>query len=664
MARRVRKPDNPIVLNPEQRAAVAAGPGYWAVSAGPGSGKTSVIVERYKRLRAIAPAEEILSLTFTQEAAREMAQRAGFERDDSVLRPHGFRTFHSLALSFATIEHKHFPFELQPFPLATEGQSGRFAGDASRKFKLDYKRFRQYLSQEKRAGRRPAESLTAAESEGVGQEFALAYKEYEQRMRDAGVLDFDSLLQEMYALLNAEPAIRERWQYCWIMTDESQDCDIQQWEIVRQLSRRDGNVFSVGDAGQCVYQWRSAHPELFLNFDALFPGAQKLYLAKNHRSTQQIVEFVKKIGPVPDLAERFFTENEAGVPPTITAASGEYEEVTNVLEQLRRPIMFEPSPSVAILARTNRALHPYEEALASAGVRYHLLGKSGFWQQAEIRNALAYVQLASAPFDAAVFGALRAPFHPSRFIRKPELVDALKARHKATGVSAWKALNEFRHPDAQQLRAIGEFVSFAHRLRAYGDSVPAGQLVQQILADLRAVEYYSEEEEAIDNSPVDNLRELTRIAGRFSTAQEFLQYVQRIQAASRVKKGVSLGTCHAAKGREWSTVFLVNVREGALPHVNGDLEEEKRIWFVGCSRAAKRLFISYSGAPSRFLAPFLQDALVDEVSRRAGQTLETLKKYDRLLEQDTVAEGVLTQEQINRALGIVRKTDGIEEMFA
>lgn len=608
-----KQPPKTVVLNPEQQFAVDAGPGVWAVPAGPGSGKTQVIVERYRRLVAegVDPSQ-VLTLTFTAEAAKNMSTRAGVGKVEGGHRPAGFCTFHSLALSFCILEHEHFPYPLAPFPLATEGQSAKFVGEVSRRYNLDFKTLRASISTCKRNRVRPAEALKTAEAEGHNQAFALAYREYEEKCKAAGVVDFDGLILEMQNILFTKPDVRLRWIYDYIQVDESGDCDELQWDIVRLMS---DNIFAVGDVGQTIYEWRGAHPDLFLNFEKLFPESQKLYLATNYRATKKLVEFLREIGPVKDLAERFRTDNEEGEAPQFQSYPTTLIEAQSVAEQAAA-LSDEKTVNVAILSRTNRGLRPYEEALSRAGKRYHLLGRSGFFQQREIRDVLAFVQLIQAPFDSAVLAAIRSPYACSRYIKKKELVDALKAMQKGdpNKPTIWSLLKDYRPADHNQARAIPQLISFIHSLLKYRDQ-PANAAVSGVIKDLQAMEYYQTEEEAVDNDPAENLQELVRIAGRFSSIQELLEHARKMQGAAKVKRGVALSTVHQAKGKEWDNVFVTDVTEGNIPHKNGDAAEEERIWFVACSRAAKRLTITYTTSPSRYIEKFVQktDEIVEDM---------------------------------------------------
>lgn len=266
--------------------------------------------------------------------------------------------------------------------------------------------------------------------------------------------------------------------------------------------------------------------------------------------------------------------------------------------------------TVAILARTNRALMPFEAALTEAGVKYHLVGRSGFWNQPEVKAVLAYLGCVLYPADWLIAAAIRAPFWPSKFLPKTKLLVALKdaVDDPFSAHDYWGYLTKCPEAlvDIKNLSSTRDFTSFVHSLSRYRDLKPDDAL-KSVIQALKAVEYYREDEYQIDSDPVENLVELTKLASRHSSIKGFLDYTRRASAASKNKKGVALATCHAAKGLEFHTVYLVGCQEGMMPHSKAtDLEEERAVFFVACSRAEQELHISYSGQPSPFLVKYIQ----------------------------------------------------------
>lgn len=274
--------------------------------------------------------------------------------------------------------------------------------------------------------------------------------------------------------------------------------------------------------------------------------------------------------------------------------------------------------TVAVLARTNLALRPIEQALSDAGVRYHLISHSGFWSTPEVRAILSYLGCVNYPADWLVAGAIRAPFWPSKFLPKTTLMQELKDR-AGDDYGYWKQLVEAPQVlvPAKNLSSLREFTSFVHSLSRY-KGMPSDEALKHVIQALKAVEYYKDEE-APDNNPVENLVELTKIAARHPNLKEFWDYTRRASAASKGRKGVALSTIHSFKGMEADVVYIVQVNEGIIPHKKAtDLDEERNIWFTGCSRPKTRLTITYSGTPSPFISGII------EASKKESENVDVL----------------------------------------
>ena len=578
-------------LNEEQQAVVNAESGYWVCRASPGSGKTRCLVERSVRLfESGCEPEELLILTFTSSAARNLRDRV----EDRIFtqppeRIAGFMTFHAWALAFLEKEkHNIDSVHLTDNFLATEGQLNKIGYELANKFNLNWRSLRSYISLQKRNRTTPPDALVAAEKRGEGQSEALAYKQYDKRLTEAGILDFDSLMLEAVKALEDNEELREKYSYLHVMEDEAQDGDRIQYKLLQLLTQKHGNLLIVGDLNQSCYAWRGAAPELFRDVHEIFPTIQKLFLGTNYRSTRSIVNFIKKIAPNRDeLLDRFNTPNEEGTEPEIRVYSTPEREA----EEIAKIVAEDPEHS-AVLARTNLALRPIEEALIENGTKYHLLGKSGFWTCQEVKNIVPWLQCCVNLTDSAVIAAIRTPFYPSKYLKRKQLAEETGSAK----ISAYQYL--LTRPE----KNIQDFVSFLRSLVKYR-YLPAKDAVAAILKDLKAAEYYKEEESVEnDNNPVENLKELVKAAGKHETLRDFLNFIRKVQAASKSRKGCAVATVHQAKGREWSTVAVVQMTEGIFPHKRStDLQEERNLFFVACSRPEKRLILSYSGQKSKFL---------------------------------------------------------------
>ena len=329
-----------IVLNEEQQAVVSALSGVWCCLSGPGSGKTQVVSARYAKLiQDGVPPENILSLSFTKGAAKNLQGRV--EEQTSPLSINrtvaGSVTFHSLALSFAQTERDEFDFTIAEFPLATEPVANKLAGEAARRYELDFRTLRPRVSLWKRSRVSASQAVRDAEAALNAKELklALAYKEYDKRCRAEGLLDFDSLMYQMVEILSKKKDVRDRWQYQYVMADESQDNCITDWQLLKLLTEQHGNLLCVGDPGQSVFGFRGASPKLFLEMELMFPGTTKLFLATNYRSSKDLVDFLKEIGPVPELASKFTTQNPGGPAPIIRGFANPVDEAAFVVSCIK-----------------------------------------------------------------------------------------------------------------------------------------------------------------------------------------------------------------------------------------------------------------------------------------------------------------------------------------
>jgi DNA helicase II / ATP-dependent DNA helicase PcrA len=517
-------------LNEEQTAAVNAVKGIFVTVAGPGSGKTTILTQRFKNMLMQGISDrDILNLTFTAAAAEEMIRRVGLFDADKV-----FRTFHSFALDFAKKERENFPFPLCDTVIPVRGEDYKLLFDLCRGFGIwDYEDLKSQISAWKRTNISPEQAMIEAEKirykRGKKRQVSLvalanAYSNYEALCREQGWLDFDSLMQETVSLLESNATVRARHQRKYIAVDEAQDTDIIQYKLLQLLYG--GNIFVVGDENQLIYEWRSAQPGNLTNFERVFPGAQKLYLGENFRSTGALVEFFKEILPLDNgIASHMVTKNEYGTRPSFVRFYDDFTEAHWVLEHISNP-----AQSV-VIARTNRQLFAFQRICAAKGIKYNFLGKKDFWDQKEIKTALGH------------------------------------AKEKVE------------------------------------DPRPAHEVLAEIIESHELVEYFTDRIDD-DADPVNNLNGLVKIAAGKGTIKEFLSYVRKLTHARRdvrKVKTLTLSTVHQAKGREWDHVFVIGANQGKMPHMEGDPAEEKRIFFVACTRASKTLHITFNEKASEFI---------------------------------------------------------------
>lgn len=506
----------------EQLEAINAGTGAWVIVAGPGVGKTRVIVGRYLRLISSGvPSSQILSLTFTNEAAVEMAKRSGIVDAKSA-----FRTFHSFCLYLLQAERECVPFEMCSTIIPVENQNYELLFQLCKTYPAisHWKDLADQIGLWQQMGVSPEQAKVGA----IGSQYytALAYAEYEEQSRKNGWLDFNQLQDEAVKLLENNVEVRDRYQFIFVQADEAQDLDASQFKLLRLLSQKHGNVFIVGDQNQNLYSWRGSLPDGLTNFHLRFPGATTLYLSTNFRSTQKLVSYFREILPVDNgLASRMTSAREEGVGPTFTRYADDRTEAEVILDRIDDP------QNTAVITRTNRQLYLFEKLCASRNIKYRILGKKDFFELSEVKKL---VQLAKQNQD-----------------------------------------------DFQ--------------------GVPASEALQSLISRHRLFQIYRPTKDPTEATPAENLNDLCKMAARRGSLPEFLAWLRKATYARRSSKGLTLSTVHQSKGKEWTTVYLTGVNQGLLPHKNGEIDEERRIYFVGCSRASDNLHISFWGARSMFL---------------------------------------------------------------
>ena len=514
-----------VVLNEEQKAAVAAKEGVFVVLAGPGAGKTRVLVERYLDMMASGiPTKSMLNLTFTRGAANEMASRAGILDAEKV-----FRTFHSFALDLLKQERDKLPFQTIDTILPFELQDYQLMFDLVKIYPaLNWRTLQEKIVGWKCSGITPDQAIDEGRNSGIEYFYGLAYQDYEKKCREAGWLDFASMMEEAVKLLETNEEVRNRYKRKYIAVDEAQDCDELQFRLLQLIF--DGNIFAVGDENQLIYEWRNARSGNLTNFARVFPGAKVLFLGTNHRSTNSLVSFLKEILPVDNgLASYMTTYNPEGEPFTITKFPDQDTEAEQVLSSVKHP------EHSVVIARTNRQLFLFQRLCAVRGIKYNFLGKKDFFEQNEVKKLL---ELAKKSND---------------------------------------------------------------------NSRPATAVLTDLIRQHNLIHLYSQAgSNPMEASPVENLNSIVKLSANKGNIPEFLNYLRKLTHARKKSSGtLTLSTVHQAKGMEFDYVYLVGARQGTMPHQEGELMEEARIFFVAASRAAKELHISYYDNHSMYLNNYI-----------------------------------------------------------
>ncbi len=637
-------------LNPAQREAVLATEGPLLVLAGAGSGKTRVIAHRIAHLlagRGLDP-RHVLAVTFTNKAAEEMARRV-----ETLLAPWGLRpplvsTFHSACVRILRAEIHHLG-EPRSFLIYDDEDQLAVVKEILRELGWDERALPpasivHRISRAKGQLLSPEAYLAGAPGPREAQ-VARVFARYEERLRAAHALDFDDLLLRVVQLWERHPEVlayyRGLWRY--VLVDEYQDTNPVQYRLVRLLTAEHRNLCVVGDPDQSVYRWRGADIRNILDFERDYPDCRVVRLEQNYRSTRRILALAsdliaRNLGRKP---KALWTENEEGDKAVLSQAWDEEEEAFYVVETVARLAGEGLGPeAVAVFYRTNAQSRALEEAFMRRGIPYRIVGGVRFYARREVKDVLAWLRLLVNPADDLAFR--RAIGAPARGIGKTTLarIEELAARDGVSLLAAAERLGDGLLP-AKAARTLGEFAESLARLRERAASLPLGGLVRALLdaSGYRAALEREGTEEA--EGRLENLEELAAAAEEFEARQAggipaFLDSVALLSDIDELPEGgraVTLMTVHSAKGLEFPVVFMTGMEEGIFPHAKSlddpeALEEERRLAYVGLTRAKRRLYLSWAlrrrlhgyggmSEPSRFLRELPEEGLVLFDGRRA-----------------------------------------------
>lgn len=587
-------------LNPAQKEAVETLSGPVLILAGAGSGKTKTLTHRIANLIAngVLPGE-ILALTFTNKAAREMRERLArlLDRENSYNFMPWMGTFHAICVKILRVEAENVGLDKNFVIYDTDDRLALIkramkALDISDK-RVKPKAAEAAISKAKNEGEDPDEMMADAYYPNQ-RDIAAIYGKYEDMRQKANAVDFDDLLLYVARMLKNRKDIREKWskRFRHILIDEYQDTNHIQYQIVKLLVNEERNICCVGDDWQSIYSWRGADFTNILNFERDFPGAKVIKLEQNYRSTQNILDAAQKVitKNVQRSDKVLFTEAGKGAPITIQQARDEQDEarwVAMTIKKLRRPLS-----DYAVLYRTNAQSQAFEKAFMDYRIPYKLVGGVRFYDRKEIKDIVAYLHLIVNPRD--VISLTRVINVPTRGIGEKSVQKILSG--DISGLTAKSAA------------AYEKFVQVLAYLREKNaDGVAPADLIEELLRKIDYRGYLNDGDALKAEERNENLTVLVGEAGQYETLDEFLADAALMSSSDEEagKDAVTLMTLHAAKGLEFPVVFLVGLEEGLLPHVRSmdesaeDVEEERRLTYVGMTRAMQELFLSF--ANSRFM---------------------------------------------------------------
>jgi DNA helicase-2/ATP-dependent DNA helicase PcrA len=649
-------------LNEEQYKAVTAPNGAAMVIAGAGSGKTRVLTYRiaYILSQGVDPFN-ILALTFTNKAAREMKERVMSLIGDGDARNVWMGTFHSIFARILRFDGSHLGYPSN-FTIYDSDDSKRLIRQIISEKNLDNKTYNPSYIQARISMAKS--SLILPENYGANAEIQAAdaaarkpliseiYATYNNRLRRADAMDFDDLLLNTFRLFNEFEEVLYKWQrrFQHVLVDEYQDTNHVQYMIIKKLASNNENIYVVGDDAQSIYSFRGANIQNMLNFKSDYPDYNLFKLQQNYRSTKTIVEAANKIiaNNREQIKKTVWTNNEEGQKIGLVRATSDTEEGNMVAGSVFEIKMREqqPNKSFAVLYRTNAQSRSIEEALRKRNIPYRIYGGLSFYQRKEIKDLLAYFRLVINNHDEDALQ--RAINNPSRGIGKTSMERIMIATDQHN-TNMWEVINNpVSHGVSVNSGTARKLVAFATMIKSFEVVVKnkdAFDAAQHIAVASGLLKMYKDDDAIESMSRVENIEELLNSIKEFSekgaeqaegdlenqgTFVEFMQNIALLTDADNEDKEdndkVTLMTIHAAKGLEFPYVFLVGLEENLFPSMQSvstrtDLEEERRLFYVAVTRAMKKLTISYAetryrwgqltmGEPSRFIEE-VDDALLD-----------------------------------------------------
>ncbi|HYL11076.1 MAG TPA: UvrD-helicase domain-containing protein [Candidatus Acidoferrales bacterium] len=646
-------------LNEQQRQAVETTEGSLLILAGAGTGKTRALTYRIAHLIARGvPGESILAVTFTNKAAEQMKERvtsllvrAGLPAADPWI-----GTFHSFCARLLRREAPRIGLS-RGFAIYDDEDQIAAIKLVLAKLGRDDRAFPpRWLLGRISAAKNRGESPDALAGEARNEEervTAQVFDAYQNKLRDSGALDFDDLLLRAVDVLREHATAREQWRkrFAYIHVDEYQDTNRPQYDLLKLLAEPSGNLCVVGDEDQSIYRWRGADVSLILRFAEDFPGAKVVKLEQNYRSTQTILDAASGVVAhnLKRIGKNLVATKNGGSPVKFFEARDATAEAEYAGEAIRTLSREDPSQHVAVFYRTNAQSRAFEEVFRRMGLRYRLIGGFSFYQRAEVKDALAYVRLAMNPNDDVAL--LRVINTPARGIGKTTM-DALRAAAGEHGGSLWSAILRTLETSSST-RALGPLAGFRkliEHLQEEVASLPPAEFLRHVLDQTGYFEMLQERDTAEDTSRSENLRELvSAVAEGVEAGETFHDFLDRAALVSDAdtydeRAPVTLATLHGTKGLEFDHVFLTGLEEGVFPHSRvgnskEDLEEERRLCYVGMTRAKETLTLTRAvyrrifgeervraSTPSRFLQE-VPSELVETVPGSLSEAGET-RRYE------------------------------------
>lgn len=642
------------MLNPEQRQAAETLEGPVLILAGAGSGKTRALTYRVANLMDHGvPAWSILALTFTNKAAREMKERitqlVGEKAESAWI-----STFHSTCARILRRDIEKLGYT-RSFTIYDDDDQGTVIKEILKRLNIDEKflpprEVKAKISDAKNKLMGPDEWFAKTERDFRNQTLHDVFVAYEQRLKSANALDFDDLLLKTLELLADHPPVLESYRdrFHYVMVDEYQDTNYAQYMLVKLLTDKSRNLCVVGDDDQSIYGWRGADIRNILDFEKDYPDAKVIKLEQNYRSTANILDAANQV--IAHNAGRkekaLWTEAGAGETIKLYCAGDEREEAAWVADRIRKMNRHgEEYGRMAVLYRTNAQSRVLEEMLMRAGIPYKVFGGLRFYDRKEVRDVIAYLRVIANPTDDV---SLRRIINvPKRAIGDATIAELVRHAQEQE-MPLFSALTDLPSSlSSRPRKCVGDFFTMMTTLMAMKDAMPLGTFVKQMVDQTGLMEQYQKEDSDEARSRVENIQEFLGAVEEFdrqtenATLEDYLEnvaLVTELDQAEEEKQYVTLMTLHSAKGLEFPNVFITGMEEGIFPSGRSlmdeqRMEEERRLCYVGITRAKEHLFLSRASqrmlynqinhnAPSRFLSEIPSRLLEDEWEAKRKQTFK------------------------------------------
>ena len=666
-------------LNDKQKEAVIEKFGTLLVLAGAGSGKTKVLTSRIVNLvkSGISP-YKILAVTFTNKAAKEMRERLSKMLDEETVKKMWVGTFHSICgriLRFDIENYKSPDGKVwtNNYVIYDENDSNSLIKGAIKKLNLDEKVYQPKMVKaaisNAKTKMQDAYTFSTRARDYRTQKIAEIYEDYEKQLLANNAIDFDDMLLLTVNLLNTNEEVRQKYheRFTHILVDEFQDTNISQYTLIKNIYSNgkaetelsDRSLCVVGDVDQSIYSWRGADYKIILNFQVDYRNAKLIKLEQNYRSVSTIL----------DAANAIIVNNTERVSKNLFSTKGKGEKIkiyeaqdeSNEANYIARKILdsSERYSDIAVLYRTNSQSRPIEEALITQGISYKMVGGLKFYDRKEIKDLIAYLRVLYNPHDSQ--SLKRIINVPKRSIGAStvNMVEEIANNHNISMFEVISAIDDYEDFKSSVRTKLKDFANLYARLVERKSSLPLPEFIGFVIEESGYLRELQEEDTEESQTRIENLQELINVAREFEPSEpdnilgEFLAQVALVSDLDETldtNNSVTLMTLHAAKGLEFKNVFLAGLEEGIFPHSrslnsNSEMEEERRLMYVGVTRAEENLYISYAKrrqmwgetryyTPSRFLSEIPESLTERNVSSESYKSTATFKSAVEKIKTD------------------------------